>query len=159
MRVTRLLAPALAILALAGGTTAIAFSQTPSQHVAQSASRSRRLIPGVFVAARACTGHVRRPKKIVLACADAGLFASNISWRSYGGSVASGKALIHVNGCNPTCVEGHFHTFHSPIVLRRIVLCSDGRRYYSRARFKGLISDKRWATEYIKPPLRCHLQR
>lgn len=155
----RFLASMMATLALAGGMTASAAAHSQSSASAGTPPRSHHATAGVFVAARACTGHVRRPRKIVLACADASLYASAIKWRSYGGKVSSGKALLHLNECSPNCVSGHYRTFRSPIRLKRIVRCSDGRRYYTRAMFEGLLSGRRWSTEFIKPPLRCHLTR
>lgn len=153
MRLRRLLAPTLAALAATGGAAAAAEGARNSESAHESGVTRR-----VFVAAR-CTDHVLKPRKIILACADANLYASSIAWQSYGGSEAVGQALMHINDCSPSCVSGHFHTFRSQIRLRRIVRCSDGRLYYTRARYEGVAGPKRWSVSYIKPPLRCKLVR
>jgi len=152
MRFYRFAVPVLAVLAVAAGSTAAAAS-SKSAHSSKTGK--------VFVASRGCNGHVFKPHSIVFACGDGNLFASKISWRSYGGQEAVGHAVVHINDCSPNCASGHFHKFRSPIRLKRIERCSDGRLYYTRARYKGIVSNegvinhKGWVVAFINPQLRC----
>jgi len=90
----------------------------------------------VYVAEDACGGHAYRPSKIVLACGDGGLFATGLSYSSYGTSTATATGQLHAHNCVPNCAESSFHAFPGTLTLSRIVRCSDGRLYYSRARYR-----------------------
>lgn len=152
MRFYRFVVPVLAALAVAGGSVAAAASGKSARH-----SKTGK----VFVASRGCSGHVFKPRSIVFACGDGNIFANKISWRSYGGGKATGQAVVHINDCSPNCASGHFHKFRSPIRLKRIERCSDGRLYYTRVRYKGIVSNegvtnhKGWVVAFINPQLTC----
>ena len=89
----------------------------------------------VYVANDGCTGHAYRPSRVTLACGDGNLYATGISYRTYGQSVARASARIHLNDCIPNCATGRFHSYRGTLSLRDIVRCSDRRLYYSRARY------------------------
>lgn len=89
----------------------------------------------VEVAAEGCRGHLYRPRKIILACADANLYVTGVSYSSYGGHEAKAHGLFHLNDCTPNCAGGRFHTYHGSIRLFDVVQCVDGRRYFSQARY------------------------
>ena len=88
----------------------------------------------VYVAWDACTGQRYRPSSIVLACGDAGLFATNIRYRHYGGKTAWATATLHTHSCVPNCAESAFHAFPGTIELHAVKRC-EGTLYYSRARY------------------------
>jgi hypothetical protein len=88
----------------------------------------------VYVAYEACTGRAYRPAKITLACGDGGLWATNISYGTYGGSVASATVELHAHNCVPNCAESAFHEFPGTLRLSGVVRCA-GTLYYSLARF------------------------
>lgn len=52
-----------------------------------------------------------KPKQIVLACADAGVYVGNITWRKWTMNGASGTGTLFVNSCNPTCSAGNVETY------------------------------------------------
>lgn len=91
----------------------------------------------VYVAWHACTGRQYRPRTIILACGDGGLWASNISYHSYGGSKAYATVQLHAHSCIPDCAQSAFHAFPATIVLADVVRC-EGTLYYSRARYQFL---------------------
>ena len=89
----------------------------------------------VYVANNGCIGHASRPSSITLACGDGNLYATGIRYRTYGQNVARASATMHLNDCTPNCAAGRFHSYRGTLLLRNIVRCSDGRLYYSRARY------------------------
>jgi hypothetical protein len=71
---------------------------------------------------------------IVLACGDAGLYATNIRYRYYGGKTAQATAQLHTHSCVPDCAESAFHVFPGTLLLADVVRC-EGVLFYSRARY------------------------
>jgi hypothetical protein len=118
------------------------------------ASRGER----VYVASSGCSGHAYKPSRITLACADGNLYATGISYRGYGQNVARASATIHLNDCTPNCAAGHFHSYRGTLSLRDIVRCSDGRLYYSRARY-GFAGPHGAGLADIEPFERCAATR
>lgn len=53
-----------------------------------------------------CSTRTQRPHEIVLTCADANTYVSNITWSNWSASSAHAKGTLHWNTCTPTCVEG-----------------------------------------------------
>jgi hypothetical protein len=144
----RLLPSALA-LAIAMGTSAgIAFAATRPMGASAAGTR-------VYVATEGCRGHVYKPsKKVILACADANLYVTGLSYSSYGVSEAKGKGVFHLNDCKPDCAGGRFHEHGGTIRLFDVVRCTDGRRYFARARYSFPASGGK-GTADIKPFMRC----
>jgi uncharacterized protein YceK len=82
-------------------------------------------------ATTALTASVTAPKFILLGCNDdAEVAPSSISncgdgavglaglhWTSWTSHLASGYGTYFLNDCTPTCVGGHFHTYHALAVL------------------------------------------
>jgi hypothetical protein len=91
----------------------------------------------VYVASRGCTGRQYRPKEIVLACGDGGLWATNITYHTYGGRTAFASVQLHAHSCIPDCAQSSFHAFSATILLADVVRC-EGELYYSRARYHFL---------------------
>ena len=50
-----------------------------------------------------------RPTTLIIACADANLYVSSITWSNWGGARASARGVLRWNDCTPTCVAGHWH--------------------------------------------------
>jgi hypothetical protein len=90
----------------------------------------------VYVASKACTGHTYRPRQIILACGDAGFYATGVAYRVYGDRTAVASAQLHVHNCVPNCAQSAFHAYPGKLTLLAVVRCSDGRLYYSRARYR-----------------------
>jgi hypothetical protein len=119
---------------LAAGAAALG----ASARTAPAATATR--YPKVYVANHDCRGHTIRPANITLACADANLYATEVSFfrqgtNVYGSPEADASATIHENRCKPDCAAGNFITDKGALVLKRVVRCSDGLLYYSRAEY------------------------
>jgi hypothetical protein len=82
-------------------------------------------------ATTALTTSASGPKFVLLGCADdAQVAPSGISncgdgaagltglrWTSWTSHLASGYGTYYLNDCTPTCVGGHFHTYHALVAL------------------------------------------
>jgi hypothetical protein len=66
-----------------------------------------------------CLGKdVRTPKQIVLACADAGIAVTGISWTIWNANRAKGRGTLTWNTCLPTdCASGIVQTYRVRITL------------------------------------------
>jgi hypothetical protein len=108
--------------------------------MATSAASSR-----VYVANKGCHGHAVRPSKIILACGDGEVWATNLRFSAYGGRTAWGSGTLHYVVCQPNCAQGHEKTAPMRIRLAGIVRCA-GRRYYGRAKVVSppLFSRRPW---------------
>lgn len=72
-----------------------------------------------------------RPTTLVIACADANRYISNIGWSNWGKATSAGHGFLYWNDCAPTCVAGHFR--HRPVVFSATSLKSrHGRLLYTR---------------------------
>jgi len=58
-----------------------------------------------------------KPKRITIACGDAGIWLSKLKWSSWGSSNAKGAGTYNQNDCTPDCADGHFHYYPSLEVL------------------------------------------
>lgn len=122
------------VVVLAAGAAAVPASARTADAVAGTR------YPKVYVANRDCRGHTIRPANITLACADANLYATEVSFfrqgaNVYGSPEADASATIHENRCKPDCAAGRFFADKGALVLKRVVRCSDGLLYYSRAEY------------------------
>lgn len=132
-RYARLGKRALLIMLAAGAAAVPASARTAHAMVATG-------YPRVYVANRDCRGHTIRPANITLACADANLYATEVSFfhlgaNVYGSPKADASATIHENRCKPDCAAGSFFADKGALILKRVVRCSDGLLYYSRAEY------------------------
>lgn len=90
----------------------------------------------VYIAAEGCHGHVYRPRKrVILACADANLYVTNLDYSAYQSREAKATGIFHLNDCTPNCAGGRFHAHEGSIRFFDVVQCVDGRRYFARARY------------------------
>lgn len=53
-----------------------------------------------------CSTPTQRPREIVITCADAGRYVTNITWSKWSGTTAHAKGILHWNTCTPTCSAG-----------------------------------------------------
>jgi len=116
-----------------GSTLALAIVATVA--LAVSANADPRFHGGRVYVASGCQGQAYRPKAIVLACGDGGLFATSIRYRFYGGKTAVATVELHTHSCIPNCAQSRFHAFPGTITLADVVRC-EGTLFYSRARYR-----------------------
>ncbi|HEY1688582.1 MAG TPA: hypothetical protein VGF95_06920 [Solirubrobacteraceae bacterium] len=128
----------MASTAIAAGLTAAAKALPAGAATGHSAKASQGAAAKqkVYVAAEGCSGHFYKPSKVILACADANLYITGLKYSAYGTSSARAAGTIHLNACTPDCAGGHFHTYPGSIRFFDVVKCSDGRRYFSRAKYR-----------------------
>lgn len=60
---------------------------------------------------------VAKPTKIVIACGDGNLQATNVVYQSYGATSAAATATMEANDCIPYCAAGHFHPYPAKLAF------------------------------------------
>jgi hypothetical protein len=94
-------------------------------------------------------GHAaKRPSNFYFYCGDNGMYATSLSWRSWGGKKAKGFGKITYKLCKPSCAMGGYKTKRGKITLSRKVRCGKHSYRYSRLRAKA----------YGGPTVRVRLQ-
>jgi hypothetical protein len=93
----------------------------------------RTYLPGCVPAEKA----KYKPKTIIVACADANFQIRKISWSHWGHDYAKGKGRAKVNDCDPSCADGHFHSYPVKVRAERPHHCEDyGKREWRRLRWR-----------------------
>lgn len=64
-----------------------------------------------------------KPKKIVIACGDAGIWLGKLKWSSWGAMRASGTGVYNANDCTPTCSAGHIKSGPVKVTLSNPKTC------------------------------------
>lgn len=91
--------------------------------------RAGRVLPRPVYAPRDCVKPRRRPRRIIIACGDAGLYVYKLRWRSWGGASASGRGELRARRCVPSCAEGSWRTFRVNVRLMKIRRIRCGGRW------------------------------
>lgn len=93
---------------------------------------ARSALPHVYFPSR-CIEPRYRPRHLIVACGDGGLYVSSIHWHNWNGSSAVGRGTAHLNDCTPDCADGHFHTYGIVVRAYRARYCLDVDKWqYSR---------------------------
>lgn len=82
-------------------------------------------------------GASKRPANFYFYCGDNGMYATGLSWRSWGGKKAKGFGTITYKLCKPSCAAGGFRSKPGKITLYRKVRCGKRKYQYSRLRAKA----------------------
>ncbi len=90
-------------------------------------------VPSVAVAATAsgsgkpfainCYKEQFKPKRITIACGDAGIWLSKLKWSSWSGSNAKGAGTYNQNDCTPDCASGKIMTYPVDVTLSKPKSC------------------------------------
>ena len=84
-----------------------------------------------------CHGHSFKPGRIVLACADAGLYVEHLQWDRWGRAEANGTGIGTGKTCNPSCAAGGSRSAGMEIRLYAPRLCEqDGRLHFTKMRYR-----------------------
>jgi hypothetical protein len=67
-----------------------------------------------------CSKPKVEPQRIVISCADDGIFVDSITWNSWKKRKATGEGTLNVNTCNPNCAEGNFKTYPVDMTLNKV---------------------------------------
>ena len=76
-----------------------------------------------------------KPAAVIIACGDASLGATGMTWSSWTQKSAVGTGTGEINDCTPDCVHGT--TKRAPMELRlsKPVKCSNGKRIFAKLRY------------------------
>jgi hypothetical protein len=75
------------------------------------------------------------PKDVIIACGDASLGATGITWSSWTQKSAIGNGTGQVNDCTPDCVHGMTKMAPMQLTLSKPKKCSNGRRLFTKLRY------------------------
>jgi hypothetical protein len=73
-----------------------------------------------------------KPANVILACGDASLGATGVSWTSWTQKAAVGSGTGQLNDCNPDCVHGKVKTAPMSLRASKPRTCSNGRRIFTK---------------------------
>ena len=73
-----------------------------------------------------------KPANVILACGDASLGATGVSWTSWTQKSAVGSGTGQLNDCNPDCVHGKTKTAPMSLRASKPRTCSNGRRIFTK---------------------------
>ena len=82
-----------------------------------------------------CYDQKVKPRRVILACGDAGFYATGLKWKRWGGGWADGRGVAHANNCDPSCAEGTFGQYPVRLVATSRKRCRNGKRQYTRVRY------------------------
>lgn len=106
----------------------VCLAAAPSVALAATGGSSRKPL------AINCNNLQFKPKKIVLACGDAGSWLSKLKWSSWSGTQASGTGTYNQNNCTPNCVNGHINRGPVKVTLSKPRTCpSQTQRAFKQA--------------------------
>ena len=79
----------------------------------------------------------KRPGNVYFYCGDNGMYATGLSWRSWGRKRAKGFGTISYKTCRPDCASGGVVSGPGKVTLSRKVRCGKRRYQYSVLRAKA----------------------
>lgn len=128
--------PSVQQLSLAAATFAAAavlaapaaLGSRPGPAEAQPAAHASRIV----LATEKCRYGIRRPKFVILACGDGGMWLNDLRWRRWGGPVAVGSGIYGHNLCEPSCATGGSQEVAATVRFYRRRECPDRTHLYYR---------------------------
>jgi len=76
-----------------------------------------------------------RPANVILACGDASLGATNVTWSSWTQKKAVGAGTGQLNNCKPDCASGKTKTAPMQLRATKPHTCRSGRRIFTKVHF------------------------
>jgi hypothetical protein len=98
-------------------TICLALLATPSVALAAGSAGSARVL------AINCDRDQYKPRKVVLACADAGIWLSHLRWSSWNRARARASGTYNENLCQPDCADGRVVAAPVKVTLSRPRSC------------------------------------
>ena len=103
-----------------------------------SLAASAEASAGVKVEANCGAGAAeKRPSEMHFICADNGVYATSLSWRSWGGSRSKAFGRVWWNSCDPICGAFNFRHGKGKVTLSGKVHCGGHLFKYSTLRVKA----------------------
>jgi hypothetical protein len=110
-----------------------ALTPVPASASASVSDRGKAHAARTVLVSAHCGLGVRRPRGITLACADNGLYLTQLRWSRWGGRVAVADGILRENTCDPFCLAMNFVTTPVGVHLFRRRECPGRTRlYYTR---------------------------
>ena len=76
-----------------------------------------------------------QPQAIIIACGDASLGVTGLTWSSWTQKSATGTGTGQINDCTPDCAHGTQKSAPMQIDLSKPKKCSNGKRLFTRLRY------------------------
>jgi hypothetical protein len=73
-----------------------------------------------------------KPANVILACGDASLGATGVTWSSWTRKAAAGSGTGQLNDCNPNCAQGKTKTAPMSLRASKPTTCKNGRRIFTK---------------------------
>ena len=70
-----------------------------------------------------CYSEHFKPKKIVIACGDAGIWLGKLKWSSWTGASAKGTGVYNQNEGTPDCATGKIKSYPVKVKLSKVKTC------------------------------------
>ena len=119
----RTLSAAICAVAAAAAVTVPAGASGP---VASSSGKLPLLIAN-------CNKAKFKPANVILACGDASIGATGVTWSAWSGKSATGSGTGQLNDCNPNCASGKTKTAPMTLTASKPVTCKKtGKRIFSK---------------------------
>jgi hypothetical protein len=126
---------ALSVVTIIAGVAAVAVSARPTA-TASSVTR-----------ASSCGNLRYKPSQYVIACGDAGLIATNLTWSRWTQKSADATGTGVEKTCDPDCASGGFESAPIVLHLNKPRKCDKGGRIFSKGH---------WAWAGTPPPKTSH---
>lgn len=109
------------VLSVASLAAATAVAAAPARATATPSVRPAPSVPSASPYATVLVSCFQRPLvmpgDVLLACGDGNDRIGGLTWSSWGRNSAVGTGYEEVNDCDPTCVDGTFHTYPVTVAL------------------------------------------
>ena len=89
-----------------------------------------------------CTHLAVKPRRVVVTCADGGIYVVFRHYRFWTRTAAQGRGVYWINDCKPSCAGGTFHHYRAHLRLARVVNTRRGpvfSRLHVRYSAKGTV--------------------
>jgi hypothetical protein len=110
---------AIVLAAQSGGAAAstrdTAAGSASAAHAATTALTTSATAPKFVLLG--CDNGAQVAPSAISNCGDGAAGLTSLHWTSWTSHLASGYGTYYLNDCTPTCVGGHFHTYHALVAL------------------------------------------
>ncbi len=97
------------------------------------------------------------PKKVVLACGDAGLIAKGLDWSRWTNKGATGTGVGLFETCDPNCATGPTVRAAIELVLSKPAKCKGGPRLFTKIKYSWPSGAPQGAPSSDSIPLGCRV--
>jgi len=110
--------------ALVAGPMPARAAQPIAPAVVRAATHVQAAMPTRVVAN--CTHLAVKPRRVVVTCADGGIYVVFRHYRAWTRTLALGRGVYWFNDCKPSCAGGTFHHFRAFLRLGAVVMTARG---------------------------------